>query len=127
LGDSLRFADRIVDGKKVKAKNQLAQFTGVAPGNNQSGEYDANSVKTSKKGSAHLRKTLFQVISTYLKKSPANELVYQFLNRKRSEGKPYYVYMTAGANKFLQRYYAKIRDFLAAKEAADLQDVQLAA
>jgi len=127
VGDPMRFADRLVDGKKVKAKNQLAQFAGVAPGNNQSGEHDANSVKTSKKGSAHLRKTLFQVMSTYLQNSPSDEPVYQFLNRKRSEGKPYYVYMTAGANKFLQRYYAKVRDFLAAKESADLQDVQLVA
>lgn len=37
----------------------------------------------------------------------------QFLDRKRAEGKPFYVYMTAGANKFLRRYYAKVRDYLA--------------
>lgn len=42
-----------------------------------------------------------------------HEPVFQFLNRKRSEGKPFYVYMTAGANKFLPRYYAKVRDYLA--------------
>ncbi|MDE7244212.1 MAG: hypothetical protein K2O18_09590, partial [Oscillospiraceae bacterium] len=41
------------------------------------------------------------------------EPIYQFLDRKRAEGKPYYVYMTAGANKFLRRYYAKVRDYLA--------------
>jgi transposase len=121
IGDPMRFVDRIADGKRVKAKNQLAQFAGVAPGNNQSGEHDAKSVKASKKGSAHLRKTLFQVLSTYIKHHPADELVFQFMNRKRSEGKGYYVYMTAGANKFLQCYYAKVRDFLAT------EDVQLAA
>ncbi|NLX25329.1 MAG: hypothetical protein GXY61_05125, partial [Lentisphaerae bacterium] len=40
--------------------------------------------------------------------------VYQFLDRKRAEGKPYHVYMTAGANKFLRIYYGKVRDHLAA-------------
>ena len=39
--------------------------------------------------------------------------MYQFLDRKRAEGKPFYVYMTAGANKFLRRYYGKVRDYLA--------------
>ena len=31
--------------------------------------------------------------------------MYQFLDKKRAQGKPYYVYMTAGANKFLRIYY----------------------
>ena len=39
--------------------------------------------------------------------------MYHFLDRKRAEGKPFYVYMTAGANKFLRRYYGKVRDYLA--------------
>jgi hypothetical protein len=38
--------------------------------------------------------------------------VYQFLDKKRSEGKPYYVYMTAAANKFLRIYYARVKEFL---------------
>jgi transposase len=114
IGDPTRFRDRIVDGKRIRAKRQLAQFSGVAPGNNQSGSYEQQSVKTSKKGSAHLRRTLFLVISTYLQQQP-NDPVFHFLDRKRAEGKEYYVYMTAAANKFLQRYHAKVRDFLAAR------------
>jgi len=112
IGDPTRFKDRIVDGKRIKAKRQLAQFSGVTPGNNQSGAYEQQSVKASKKGSAHLRRTLFQIISTYVQQKP-NDPIFHFLDRKRSEGKKYYVYMTAAANKFLQRYYAKVRDFLA--------------
>lgn len=103
IGDPTRFTD----------KKNLVNFAGVAPGDNQSGDYKAKSVPTSKKGSPHLRKTLFQVMSTHLQKSPTDEPVYQFLGRKRSEGKEYYVYMTAGANKFLRQYFAKVRDFLA--------------
>ena len=32
--------------------------------------------------------------------------------KKRAEGKPFYVYMTAGANKFLRHYYAKVMNYL---------------
>ena len=59
----------------------------------------------------------------YLKCSPANEPVYQFIDRKRAEGKPFYVYMTAGSNKFLRRYYAKVRDYLSMLD--DLPSVDL--
>jgi transposase len=103
IGDPTRFSN----------KKALVQFAGVAPGDNQSGQYKAKSTKASKKGSPHLRKTLFQVMSTHLQNSPPNEQIYQFLDRKRAEGKLYYVYMTAGANKFLRRYYGAVRDFLA--------------
>ena len=37
--------------------------------------------------------------------APMDEPVYQFMNKKRSEGKPYRVYMMASANKFLRIYY----------------------
>ena len=49
-----------------------------------------------------MRKTLFQVIDVIIKKQPENNAVYQFLDKKRSEGKPYKVYMMAAANKFLR-------------------------
>jgi len=111
IGDPTRFKDRIVDGKLVRGKKQLGQFAGVAPGNNQSGTYEQQSVKTSKKGSPHLRKTLFQVISTYLKQKP-DDPIFHFLDRKRAEGKPYYAYMTAAGNKFLHVYYARCKEFL---------------
>ena len=108
IGDPVRFT-----GKK-----NLVNFAGIAPGDNQSGTYRQKSVSASKKGSSHLRKTLFLVMSALLQKSPLDEPVYQFLDRKRAEGKPYYVYMTAGANKFLRIYFSKVRDHLAMLDAA---------
>ena len=45
----------------------------------------------------------------------SDELVYQFLNRKRFEGKLYKVYMTAAANKFLRIYYARVHQALNAR------------
>ncbi len=50
-----------------------------------------------------------------LQLQPADDPVYQFLDKKRSEGKPYYVYMTAGGTKFLRIYYGRVRDCLKAK------------
>ncbi|MGI6107778.1 MAG: IS110 family transposase, partial [Lachnospiraceae bacterium] len=38
--------------------------------------------------------------------------VSSFLFKKRAEGKPYLVYMTAGANKFLRVYYGKVKECL---------------
>lgn len=52
-------------------------------------------------------------MTVYLRLSPADEPVYQFLDKKRAEGKPYYVYMTAGAKKFLCIYYARVKESLA--------------
>ena len=51
-------------------------------------------------------------MTTLLQNRPENEPVYQFLDKKRSEGKPYLVYMTAGANKFLRIYYGKVKAHL---------------
>ena len=64
-------------------------------------------------GSADLRKTLFQVMDVLIKMMPQDDPVYQFLDKKRSQGKPYYVYMTAGANKFLRIYYGRVKEYLA--------------
>ena len=46
------------------------------------------------------------------KRQPVDDPVYAFMDKKRSEGKPYYVYMTAGANKFLRIYYGRVREYL---------------
>ena len=35
-----------------------------------------------------------------------------FLDKKRAEGKHYYVYMIAGCNKFLRIYYARVSEYL---------------
>ena len=67
---------------------------------------------TSKRGSADLRKTLFQVMDVLIKTMPQDDPVYQFLDKKRTQGKPYYVYMTAGANKFLRIYYGRVKEYL---------------
>lgn len=93
-------------------KGALTAFASVDPGVNESGSYEQKSVPTSKRGSADLRKTLFQVMDALIKTMPQGDPVYQFLDKKHSQGKPYYVYLTAGANKFLRIYYGQVKEYL---------------
>lgn len=102
IGDVSRFTHR----------EALTAFAGVDPGANQSGQRESKSSGASKVGSGRLRKTLFQIMTTLLQNSPEDDPVYRFLDKKRSESKPYYVYMTAGANKFLRIYYGKVKECL---------------
>lgn len=76
---------------------------------------DVRSRSISKRGSAGLHRTLFLLMSVYLQNAPLNEPVYQFMSKKRSEGKTYRVYMMASANKFLRIYYASVTDYLNAQ------------
>ena len=102
----------IGDVTRFTHKGALTAFAGVDPGKNDSGSYSQKSVRTSKRGSAPLRKTLFQVMDSLIKAMPQDDPVYEFMNKKRSQGKPYYVYMTAGANKFLRVYYGRVKEYL---------------
>lgn len=106
----------IGDVTRFEKRSAITAFAGVDPGANQSGDYSQRSVPTSKKGSPHLRKTLFQIMSVLIKVSPVDDAVYAFMAKKRAEGKPYYVYMTAGANKFLRIYYGRVKEYLASLE-----------
>ena len=103
IGDVTRFTHR----------EALTAFAGVDPGKNDSGKHVQKSVRTSKKCSPHLRRTLFQIMDGLIKRSPIDDPVYVFMDKKRAQGKPYYVYMTAGANKFLRIYYGRVREYFA--------------
>ena len=52
----------------------------------------------------------------WLKTMPEDNPVYCFMDKKRAEGKPYLVYMTAGANKFLRIYYGRVKEYLESLE-----------
>lgn len=111
LGPQLKA--EIGDVSRFTHKGAITAFAGVDPGVNESGTYEQRSVSTSKRGSADLRKTLFQVMDVLIKTMPQDDPVYQFLDKKRAQGKPYYVYMTAGANKFFRIYYGRVKEYLA--------------
>lgn len=100
----------IGDVRRLKSSKSLIAIAGIDPPPDQSGQYDPKSRSISKRGSPLLRKTLFQIMQVIIQKQPIDEPVYQFLDRKRAEGKPYRVYMIAAANKFLRIYYARVME-----------------
>lgn len=102
----------IGDVRRIEHSKSVAALAGIDPPPNQSGKVDTKSRSISKRGSPTLRNTIFQIMQIYLKKQPADEPVYQFLDKKRSEGKPYKVYMIAAAHKFLRIYYARVMQAL---------------
>ena len=106
----------IGDISRFDSKKALIGFAGIDPPPNQSGSVDVKSRSISKRGSAELRKTLFQILIVILQNRPAYDPVYQFLDKKRSEGKPYKVYMIAAANKFLRIYYARVKECICSQE-----------
>ena len=91
-------------------QKSLIGFAGTDPIKDESGDKVSDSKPSSKRGSPYLRKTLFVIMTILLQLQPEDDPVYQFLDKKRSEGKKYYVYMTAGMTKFLRIYYGKVRD-----------------
>lgn len=102
IGDLRRFAHQ----------KSLVGFAGTDPIKDDSGDKVSDSKPSSKRGSPYLRKTLFVVMTILLQLQLQDDPVYQFLDKKRSEGKKYYVYMTAGMTKFLRIYYGRVRDCL---------------
>jgi transposase len=120
VGDVLapQLMAEIGDIRRYPRRSSLARFAGIEPPESQSGVYNQRSRRISKQGSPHLRKTLFQVMRCVLQKKNINEATFQFIDRKRSEGKPFKVYMIAGANKFLRIYYARVKEFIDTLDAS---------
>ena len=111
VGDNLgpRIIAEIGDVRRFARKESLVCFAGLEAPPYQSGKFESTDRNISKKGSPHLRKALFQVMDCLIKNAPAEDPIFQFLNRKRAEGKHYYSYMTAGSAKFLRIYYARVK------------------
>lgn len=105
---------------RFERKQSLVAFAGLDAPPFQSGKFESTDRRISKKGSPHLRKALFQVMCALLQNSPADDPVFCFLDRKRAEGKHYYVYMNAAASKFLRIYYARVKEFLNNRLESDI-------
>ena len=102
----------IGDVRRFYSKKALVAYAGIDAPPNDSGDVTGRHKNMSKVGASSLRRTLFLVMSVYLQTAPLDKPVYQFMDRKRAEGKPYRVYMMASANKFLRIYYATVKTYL---------------
>ncbi len=105
----------IGDTRRFRNRRAITAFAGLDAPPYQSGQLDVSSRHISKRGSAALRKVLFQITEVYILNKPEDEPVYQFIDKKRSEGKHFYSYRIAAANKFLRIYYAKVNQVLISK------------
>ncbi len=109
----------IGDVRRFKNKKALVAFAGIDAPPFQSGAFESKSRHVSKRGSPHLRRTIFIVSNIILTRSNPENAVYCFMDKKRSEGKHYYVYTVAGSAKFLRVYYARVTEFLRFQPSPD--------
>ena len=100
------------DTRRFRNRRAITAFAGLDAPPYQSGQLNVSSRHISKRGSAALRKVLFQITEVYILNKPEDEPVYQFIDKKRSEGKHYFSYRIAAANKFLRIYFAKVNQVL---------------
>ena len=109
----------IGDVRRFENKKALVAFAGIDAPPFQSGAFESKSHHVSKRGSPHLRQTIFIVSNIILTRSNPENAVYCFMDKKRSEGKHYYVYTVAGSAKFLRVYYARVTEFLRFQPSSD--------
>ena len=102
----------IGDVRRFKNKHSLIAYAGIDAPPYQSGTFFATERHISKRGNAYLRKVGFEVMQCLIKHSPEDDPVYDFIQKKRFEGKACTEAMIAGLNKFLRVYYGKVKEIM---------------
>lgn len=112
IGDVLapRIIAEIGDVRRFKNKHSLIAYAGIDAPPYQSGAFNASERKISKRGNSYLRKTGYEIMQALIKHKPIDDPVYDFILKKRSEGKCGKEAMIAGLNKFLRVYYGKVME-----------------
>lgn len=112
IGDTLapRIIAEIGDVRRFKNKHSLIAFAGIDAPPYQSGSFSASERHISKRGNSYLRKTGFEIMQCLIQHKPDGDPVYDFIQKKRSEGKRGKEAMIAGLNKFLRVYYGKVME-----------------
>lgn len=113
VGDVLapRLIAEIGDVRRFHSGSALVAFAGIDSPPFQSGNFMGTRRKISKRGSALLRKTGYEVMKCLKTIKPTEDAgVYLFMMKKESEGKPKKVAKIAALNKFLRVYYARVME-----------------
>lgn len=112
IGDTLapRIIAEIGDVRRFKNKHSLIAYAGIDAPPYQSGAFHASERHISKRGNPYLRKTGYEIMQSLIKHKPADNAVYDFIQKKRNEGKCGKEAMIAGLNKFLRVYYGKVME-----------------
>lgn len=110
IGDVLapRIIAEIGDIRRFKNKHSLVAYAGIDAPPYQSGKFNAAERHISKRGNSYLRKIGYEIMQSIIKHKFEGDPVYDFICKKRLEGKCGKEAMIAGLNKFLRVYYGKV-------------------
>ena len=112
VGDTLapRLIAEIGDLKRFYNKKALIAYTGIDSPPFESGQFVANKRRISKRGSALLRKTGYEIMKCIKSAKPKDDPIFLYMLKKEAEGKPKKVAKIAALNKFLRIYYARVKE-----------------
>ena len=109
IGDTLapRLIAEIGDIRRFKNAKSLIAYAGIDAPPYQSGQFEGTRRHISKRGSASLRKCGFEIMFILMRREPSEDKdIYEYIQKKRAEGKAFKVALFAGFNKMLRIYYA---------------------
>ena len=110
IGDTLapRLIAEIGDIRRFKNAKSLIAYAGIDAPPYQSGQFEGTRRHISKRGSASLRKCGFEIMFILMRREPSEDKdIYEYIQKKRAEGKAFKVALFAGFNKMLRIYYAR--------------------
>ena len=106
-----RIIAEIGDIRRFHSASALVAYAGLDAPPYQSGNFTATKRSISKRGSATLRKTGYEIMKCLKTVKPQEDsAVYDFMIKKEAEGKPLKVAKIAALNKFLHIYYARVKE-----------------
>ncbi len=88
IGDVLapRIIAEIGDVRRFKNKHSLIAYAGIDAPPYQSGTFNASERKISKRGNSYLRKTGYEIMQSFIKHKPADDPIYDFIQKKTQRG-----------------------------------------
>ena len=113
VGDVLapKLIAEIGDVRRLHSAKALIAWAGIDPPPYESGQFVGSNRKISKKGSATLRKTGYEVMRVLKShRVPEDCTVYNYILKKEAEGKSKKQAKIAGLNKFLRIYYVRVME-----------------
>jgi len=105
-----RIIAEIGDVQRFHSRGALIAFAGIDAPPFQSVAFTATKRTISKRGNKYLRKTGYEIMMSLMIHKSVESPVYQYIQKKRAEGKHTYCAYFAGFNKFLRIYYGKVNE-----------------
>jgi len=109
---SLLLIAEIGDIHRFHNAKSLIAYAGIDSPPRQSGTFSAKRRRISKRGSKYLRNVGYEVMTAININKKLGCPIYEFMTKKKNEGKASNVAKIAGLNKFLRIYYAKVKEVI---------------